>query len=50
MNCVHVSTVIVSVKRAACVDRVQRSFFSHLFICNTQIVCGSYFGVYGIAC
>ena len=50
MNGVRVSKVIVSAKRTAHVDNVQRSFFSRLAICNRQVMCGSYFGVYGSTC
>ena len=42
---VGVSIVIVSAKCAVCVNRVRRSFFSGLPICNRQIVRGSYFCV-----
>ena len=57
MNGVRISTMIVSAKRAARVDRGRRSFFSDvacqntkanlslLHICIRQIVCSSNFGV-----
>ena len=47
MNGVHVLTVIVSAKRAALCEFggrfLAKANFSHLPICNRQIVCVSYF-------